>query len=154
MNIIIYFIGGFNLDNITYHSFCKDDCQEVLDLWGNIPGILLHINGEDSIDGIIAYLERNPNFSHIAKHNSKIIGTVMCGHDGRRGFIYHLAVDKQFRNMGIGKTLLQMSLEKLKQINIKKCLLFVTKGNTDGEAFYKSLQWQEEDVVKVYAKIL
>jgi len=140
--------------HFTYQSFSKEDCQEVLDLWGNIPGIHLHNNGEDSIDGITAYLERNPGFSFIAKHNCKIIGAVMCGHDGRRGFIHHLAVDIEFRKMGIGRNLLQMSLEELRKINIKKCMLFVLKENADGEAFYKSLQWKEENIVKVYAKIL
>lgn len=97
--------GGFNLENVTYQPFCKEDCQEVLELWGNTPGIHLHNNGEDSIDGITAYLERNPYFSFIAKCNCKIIGAIMCGHDGRRGFIHHLAVDIQFRKIGIGKTL-------------------------------------------------
>jgi len=140
--------------NITYQSFYKDDCQEVLDLWGNTPGIYLHKNGEDSFDGITAYLERNPGFSFVAKHNGKIIGAVMCGHDGRRGFIYHLAVDTQFREIGIGRTLLQMSLNQLQKSNIKKCVLFILKENTAGEAFYKSLQWYEEDIVKIFAKVL
>lgn len=79
----------------------------------------MHSNGEDSIYGITAYLERNPGFSFVAKYNGKIIGAVMCGHDGRRGLLHHLAVDNQFRKMGIGKTLLQMSLEQLGKINIK-----------------------------------
>lgn len=151
----MFCIGGFNLEDIiTYQSFFKEDCQEVLDLWSNIPGIHLHNNGEDSIDGITAYLERNPGFSFVAKHNYKIIGAIMCGHDGRRGFIHHLAVDTKFRKSGIGRTLLQMSLEQLQKINIKKCALFVLKENTTGESFYKSLQWHEEDIVKIYAKVL
>jgi N-acetylglutamate synthase len=153
--LVYIIIGGFILnDIITYQPFCKTDCQEVLDLWATIPGIHLHNNGEDSIDGIGFYLERNPNFSFIAKHNAKIIGAVMCGHDGRRGTIHHLAVDTQFRKKGIGKTLLQMSLTQLEKIGIKKCILFVLKENTAGEGFYKSLHWQEEYIVKIYAKVL
>ncbi|VBB05691.1 acyl-coa n-acyltransferase [Lucifera butyrica] len=140
--------------NVTYYSFRKEDCQEVLNLWLNIPGIHLHSNGEDSIEGIAAYLERNQGCSFVAKYDGKIIGAVMCGHDGRRGFIHHLAVDNKFRRMEIGKTLVQISLEQLRKVSIKKCALFVLKENTEAENFYKSLQWQEEDIVKIYAKIL
>lgn len=139
---------------VVYKPFYKDDCKDVLEFWTNIPGIFLHNNGEDSIDGITAFLERNKGFSFIAKYNDKIIGAIMCGHDGRRGLIHHLAVDINHRRLGIGKQLIQMSLDQLKVIGIKKCALFVLKGNDTGETFYKSLQWKEEDIIKVYSKVL
>ena len=139
---------------VTYIPLCKEDCKDVLEFWANIPGIFLHKNGEDTIDGLSTFLERNPGCSYIAKYNNKIIGAIMCGHDGRRGLIHHLAVDVQHRRFGIGKKLMQMSLEQLQAIGIKKCALFVIKGNDVGEAFYKSMQWKEEDIVKIYARVL
>lgn len=139
---------------LTYQLFCKEDCKEVLEFWSNIPGIYLHNNGEDSIEGITAFLERNPSCSFTARLDNKIIGAIMCGHDGRRGLIHHLAVDTQYRRLGIGKKLLQLSIEQLQAIGIKKCALFVLNGNNLGEAFYKSLDWKEENIVKIYAKVL
>jgi Acetyltransferases len=79
---------------------------------------------------------------------------ILCGHDGRRGLIHHLGVDIRYRRLGIGKKLMQISLGQLKAQGIKKCTLFVLKGNDIGESFYKSLQWKEEDIVKIYAKVL
>jgi ribosomal protein S18 acetylase RimI-like enzyme len=145
--------GGFII-MITYMPFSKDNCKDVLEFWANIPGIHLHSNGEDSIDGIAAFLERNTGCSFIVKDDNKIIGAIMCGHDGRRGLIHHLAVDTQYRRLGIGKKLMQMSLEQLQNVGIKKCALFVLKGNDIGESFYKSLDWKEENIVKIYAKVI
>ena len=142
------------MDSISYHPFTEQDCLEVLSLWANTPGVHLHDNGEDSLEGILAYLERNPGLSFIAKHAGKIVGAVICGHDGRRGLVHHLAVDLQFRKIGIGKTLLQMCIEQLREVKIKKCLLFVLKDNAEAEAFYRSLRWQEETIVKVYATVI
>ncbi|HBS58000.1 MAG TPA: GNAT family N-acetyltransferase, partial [Firmicutes bacterium] len=117
------------MDAVSYHVFTKEACEEVLRLWRNTEGICLHENGEDTVEGITYYLERNPGYSFIAKDNDKIIGALLCGHDGRRGFIHHLAVDKQYQKRKIGKTLLQMSIERLKKENIRKCILFVLKKN-------------------------
>lgn len=140
--------------NIAYRPFCRDDCREALEFWANVPGVQLHKNGEDSIEGIAAYLERNPGFSFVAVSGGQIVGAILCGHDGRRGIIHHLAVDSRFRRQGIGKRLLRLSVEQLKACNIKKSFLFVLKENDIGEAFYKSLYWREEDGVKIYAKII
>ena len=142
------------MESISYDLFTKKECQEVLSLWRNTPGVHLHDNGEDSVEGIIAYLERNPGLSFVARRAGKIVGAVICGHDGRRGIVHHLAVDLQFRKMGIGKTLLQMCIEQLREIKIKKCLLFVLKDNIEAETFYRSLHWQEETIVKVYTTVI
>lgn len=98
---------------IGYRPFLRTDCDEVINLWSKIEGIYLHSNGEDSVEGIKAYLDRNPGFSFVAEHQGHIIGAVLCGHDGRRGFIHHLAVHKNYQRKNIGKTLLTMSLEQL-----------------------------------------
>lgn len=74
--------GGIFLNNVIYRTFYKEDCQEVLEFWSGIPGIHLHNNGEDSIDGINAYLERNPGCSFVAIFNNRketgLITTTLC----------------------------------------------------------------------------
>lgn len=140
--------------NIAYRSMNKEDCKDVLDFWANSPGVYLHKNGEDTVDGISAYLDRNPGLSFIAELDGQIIGAILCGHDGRRGIIHHLAVDNKYARSGIGKKLLRLSVEQLKANNIKKSMLFVLKENDIGEAFYKSLYWKEEDGVKIFAKVI
>lgn len=139
---------------MEYITFQKQHCEEVLKFWSHIPGIHLHDNGEDSVEGIQAYLNRNEGFSFIAKDEGKIVGAIMCGHDGRRGLIHHLAVDTNYRRQGIGTRLLTMALNQLKEAGITKCALFVLKDNQAGEAFYQSQGWKEEDIVKIYACIL
>ena len=142
------------METISYHQFTNECCKDVLALWEKTEGVCLHDNGEDSIEGITFYLEKNSGLSYIAKCNDKIIGAVLCGSDGRRGFIHHLAVDENFRNKGIGKALMQLSCEKLKQNNIRKCLLFVLKNNEKAISYYKHLNWQEESIVEVYGSVL
>ena len=141
------------MTNIVYRALTKDDCQEVLRFWSNAPGVRLHKNGEDTVDGISAYLDRNPGFSFVAESEGRIVGAILCGHDGRRGYIHHLAVDLAHRRMGIGKKLLRLSVAQLKASNIRKSVLFILKENDVGESFYKSLLWKEEDGVKIYAKV-
>lgn len=140
--------------NITYRVMTEKDCREVLEFWANTPGVQLYRNGDDTVEGITAYLARNPGFSFVAVHEGRIVGAILCGHDGRRGLIHHLAVDSSFRRAGIGKRLLRLAVEQLRACGIKKGLLFVLKENDIGEAFYKSLYWKEEDGVKVYGKAI
>lgn len=140
--------------NVTYRAMTDEDCREVLEFWANTPGVQLHRNGDDTVEGITAYLARNPGFSFVAVHEGRIVGAILCGHDGRRGLIHHLAVDSRFRRAGIGKRLLRLAVEQLRTCGIRKSLLFVLKENDIGEAFYKSLYWKEEDGFKVYGKAI
>ncbi len=142
------------MSDVTYRPFAKEDCKEALTFLSGLAGVRLHKNGEDTVEGITAYLERNPGFSFVAEYDNKIIGTVLCGHDGRRGYIHHLAVDSRFKKKGIGKMLIHMAVEQLKASNIKKSAVFVLKENDIGEAFYKSLLWREEARVKMFVKVL
>lgn len=84
------------MEDICYQEFTSNDYNEAFKLWKRTDGMNLYENGEDNYEEITSFLERNPGLSFIAKHNNKIVGTLLCGHDGRRGNIYHLAVDKHF----------------------------------------------------------
>ncbi len=139
---------------IEYKELTTDVINEAITFWKNTPGVHLHNNGEDTNEGIAAYLLRNPGCSFIAEDSGKIIGAVLSGHDGRRGFINHLGVSPEYRRQGIGSHLLMLSEEAFKKNGIHKCALFVLKENTDGQEFYEKIGWKEEDIVKVYCDII
>ncbi|MDO5560898.1 MAG: GNAT family N-acetyltransferase [Oscillospiraceae bacterium] len=139
---------------ITYKEMTKNNIKEALEFWAGVPGVHLHDNGEDTYEGILLYLERNPGFSFIAESDGEIAGAVLCGHDGRRGFINHLAVGTSYRHQGIGRHLVDLTLDRLKNNNITKCALFVIKENTSGQEFYKAIDFSQENIVNVFSKVL
>jgi ribosomal protein S18 acetylase RimI-like enzyme len=117
-----------------------EDYDEAVALWKNTEGVRFH-KPSDCKKGIAKYLRRNPGLSFIARDNEKIVGTIMCGQDGRRGSLYHLAVDKAYRKKGLGKALVQNALSKLATIGITRCMIFVFAKNHNGLKFWKHLGW-------------
>ena len=130
------------------------DIESVLSFWENIDGVHLHSNGEETYDAISSYLQRNPNLSFVAVCGSEIVGAVMCGNDGRRGYINHLGVSPEYRRKGIAKQLLNGVEKELIKLGIKKEALFVLCENVSAQEFYEHIGWKEEKIVKVYAKII
>ena len=120
---------------ITTRIMTIDDYDKVYELWSSVPGVGLN-DTDDSFDGIIRFFERNPDTSFVAEDDGKIIGTVLAGHDGRRGFLYHVAVLHQYRNRGIGKKLTELALNALKEKGISKVGLLVLRKNEIGNAFW------------------
>lgn len=143
------------MDDVKIKEFKQDHIKEALQLWRDTPGVFLHDNGEDSEEGIAIFLKRNKGFSFIALNGDhQIIGAMLCGHDGRRGFIHHLVVSTHYRNKGIGKQLMKMGFTKLQDRGILKCLLFVLKDNNHAIAFYGKNGWNEENRINTYSKII
>lgn len=118
-----------------------DDYKTVYDLWKNCEGIGL--SDEDSKEGIKRFLERNPGLSYIALDGDQVIGAALCGHDGRRGYIHHLAVAESHRKRGIGKSLVNRCMFALMRIGIAKCHLSVFEDNTEAIEFWKKLGWTQ-----------
>src|SRR5687768_16369590 len=87
------------------------DCDEVLSFWQNVPGVGL--SDADTPEGMLANLRRNPGLSLVVRHEGRIVGAVLCGHDGRRGYLHHLAVAAEYRGQGIGKALVERCLCQL-----------------------------------------
>lgn len=114
----------------------------------------LHSNGEETYNAICSYLQRYPNLSFVAVCESEIVGAVMCGHDGRRGYLNHLGVRSEYRRKGIAKELLNRVECELIKAGIKKEALFVLCDNISAQEFYEHIGWKEESIVKVYAKII
>ena len=117
------------------------DYDDVLSLWQNSEGIGL--SDADSRDNLSGFLERNDGLSTVAIEGSKLVGALLCGHDGRRGYIHHLAVAAKFRGRGIGRALVKGSLVELRKAGIQKCHLFVFSENQDARAFWRQINWTE-----------
>ena len=118
-----------------------DDYDAVLALWKASEGIGL--SAADERPAIARYLERNPGMSFVACQEGRIVGAVLCGHDGRRGYMHHLAVAPPCRRQGLGRQLVERCLVALAATGIDKCHLFVFGGNSAGVAFWKRIGWTE-----------
>lgn len=126
-----------------------EDYDSVMSLWTKTPGI--GISRADTKEGLNRFLKRNENLSFVCEMDNKIVGTILCGHDGRRGFIYHLAVDEQYRLKGIGKALVVKAIEELKREGIHKYHIFVIKSNYDGKKFWNKMGFKKREDIEVFS---
>ena len=136
--------------NIKIASLTIAAYDDVLALWRQCEGIGL--SEADSREDIRAYLQRNPGMSFLATADGAVVGAVLCGHDGRRGYLHHLAVDPRFRRHGIGRQLVDRCLGALQQAGIQKCNLFIFNRNRDGIAFWKDVGWTPRTDISVISK--
>ncbi len=113
-----------------------NDYEEIYDLWMSTPGMGLN-DIDDSKAGIEKYLKRNPDTCFVAVMYGKIVGVILSGHDGRRGYIYHTAVSIASRNRGIGSALVDAALKALKDKGIHKVALVVFERNEIGNTFWE-----------------
>ena len=114
------------------------DYEGVYDLWMHTPGMGLN-STDDSREGIEKYLKRNPSTSFAAECGGRIIGVIMAGHDGRRGYIYHTAVLPEYRNRGIAKALVERAMAALDAEGINKAALVAFKENDTGNGFWENM---------------
>ena len=114
-----------------------DDYEGVYNLWLNTQGMGLNTT-DDAKAGIEKYLCRNPNTCFVAEENNGIIGVILSGHDGRRGFIHHTAVKASERKRGIGGLLVERAMAALKYEGINKVALVVFDKNEDGNTFWEN----------------
>jgi putative acetyltransferase len=128
------------------------DYDAVLRLWQDTEGIGL--NESDGRRAIRSYLRRNPGMSFAARRGSEIIGAVLCGHDGRRGYLHHLAVARAHRQKGLGKKLVNACLVKLRRLKIQKCNIYLFADNAAGEAFWIHNGWAKRADLQVMQKSL
>lgn len=105
----------------------------------------------DSREEIERYLNRNKGLSQIAVIDGKIVGTVLAGHDGRRGFIHHMAVMPEYRRKGIAKAMAEKAVEKLAKEGINKTHIFTYCDNCDGQAFWGDMGFEKRDDIFVYS---
>jgi ribosomal protein S18 acetylase RimI-like enzyme len=119
---------------ITTHVLTADDYNAVLRLWRASEGV--EVAEGDDRESLVGYLQRNPGLSRVATCGSDLIGAMLCGHDGRRGLIYHLAVRPEYRGQGVGKRLVEECAAGLRGCGIKRVLILVAKDNLPGQEFW------------------
>ena len=127
--------------SVEIRELSMADYAEVIALWRQSEGIGL--SRADEPERIAAYLERNPGMSFTAWEEGVLLGAALAGHDGRRGYLHHLAVRPERRGQGIGRALSSRCLGALRAAGIEKCHLFVFRQNQAGVAFWKNIGWQE-----------
>jgi ribosomal protein S18 acetylase RimI-like enzyme len=127
--------------NVVTREFCVDDYDPALELWRSVEG--LEVAEGDDREGVAQFIARNPGLSRVAVDGTRVVGVVMCGHDGRRGHIYHLAVDPEYRRYGVGKRLVQECLDGLRQVGVVRAIILVADDNPGGAEFWKRAGWED-----------
>jgi ribosomal protein S18 acetylase RimI-like enzyme len=135
---------------VEYREFAPEDYDLVFALWEASAGVGL--SDADSRDCVEKYLHRNPGMSFVAFEDGILVGAVLCGHDGRRGLLHHLAVSRSHRGQGVGRYLAEMCLDALKKDGITKAHLFVFHNNHGGVAFWKELGWYERTELRMMSR--
>jgi ribosomal protein S18 acetylase RimI-like enzyme len=127
--------------SVIIQEMTMQDYDEIYALWRETEGI--EFGDVESKADISRFLERNPGLSFVAREEDLLVGTVLCGHDGRRGYIDQLTVRESHRRQGIGRSLVSRCLYHLMRIGIRKWNLFVLEDNQEAIAFWKNLGWAE-----------
>lgn len=123
--------------------FSMADYPALFALWKSLPDFNRGLRSlDDSEAGIAIFHQRNPSTCFIAEEDGQIIGGILAGHDGRRGFIYHAIVHPDFQRQGVGKLLVDAACEALKAEGINKAGMLVFGTNEQGNAFWESQGWQ------------
>jgi N-acetylglutamate synthase len=126
---------------IEIREFSINDYDGALELWQRVEGLEL-AEGDDK-EGVAQFLARNPGLSRVATDGLAIMGVALCGHDGRRGHIYHLAVDPAYQGRGLGKRLLDECLDGLRRTGLKRVIIMVADDNPSGREFWKRSGYEE-----------
>jgi N-acetylglutamate synthase len=128
------------MNRVEIRTLDIEDYDLVINLWKTTEGVGL--SDADSKDNINMFLQRNPGLSLVAEYGGELVGAILCGHDGRRGYLHHLAVRQDQKLKGIGSELVKKSLKQLRAIGIKKCHIFVFQDNVQGIKFWTKQGWE------------
>ena len=137
------------MDKITIRTMTIEDYQGVYDLWMTIKGFAIR-SIDDSETGVERFLRRNPDTSVVAVAEGRIVGSILCGHDGRRGCLYHVCVHEDYRKQGIGKSMVVHCMEALEKEHISKVSLIAFTQNDIGNAFWKGIGWTKREDLNYY----
>ncbi|MGN0432095.1 MAG: GNAT family N-acetyltransferase [Lachnospiraceae bacterium] len=137
----------------TVRTMTIEDYEGVYGLWMTIKGFAIR-SIDDSKEGVERFLRRNPTTSVVAVENGEIVGAILCGHDGRRGCLYHVCVREDVRMRGIGKAMVVFCMEKLKAEQISKVSLIAFTVNDIGNAFWRKIGWTKREDLNYYDFVL
>lgn len=130
-----------------------EDYDEVIALWNSVPGMGMN-DVDDSREGIGRYLKRNPTTSFVARADGRLVGCILAGHDGRRGWLYHAAVLPEMQGRGIGNALVQNALDALKAEGISKAGMIVFNNNVSGNKYWDKHGFADRSDVRYRSKKL
>lgn len=130
-------------------SMSIEDYPAVKALWRSIRGFGIR-SIDDSEEGVARFLARNPGISVVAERDEEIVGAILCGHDGRRGCLYHVCVREDCRMQGVGKAMVVFCMEALKKEQINKVSLIAFTKNDVGNAFWKQIGWTKREDLNYY----
>lgn len=128
-----------------------EDYPQLYLLWKNTPNLGLR-SLDDSEEGIRLFLKRNPSTSFTAYQGDRLTGAILCGHDGRRGYIYHTVVLPEYRGRGIASALIGAAVDALKKEGITRVCLNVMETNEQGKSFWINRGWEKKDFLGFYSK--
>lgn len=138
---------------MTIRAMTIDDYEEVYALWMSIKGFAMR-SLDDSRDGVARFLKRNPDASVVAVADGKVVGSILCGYDGRRGCLYHVCVREDHRRQGIGKAMVVYCMKALEKEAISKVSLIAFTQNDIGNAFWKEIGWTKREDLNYYDFVL
>ncbi|MEN9933993.1 MAG: acetyltransferase [Chloroflexota bacterium] len=133
----------------TIRTFRPEDYDAAFELWKATPGIGL--SSADERDAILSFLARNPGMSYVASDGDRLVGTILCGHDGRRGLIHHLVSAVTVRRQGAAQRLLAAGMESFRRAGIQKAHLFVFQSNDEAIAFWRAVGAQYRSELALYS---
>ena len=136
-------------EEIKIRAMKIEDFDQVHALWMKISGFGIR-SIDDSREGVKRFLKRNPDCSVVAERDGQIIGSILCGHDGRRGCLYHVCVHPDHRKQGIGKSMVVFAMQALKKDQINKVCLIAFTQNDIGNAFWKEIGWTKREDLNYY----
>jgi len=128
-------------ENIKTREFSISDYDAALELWQRVEG--LEIAEGDDKESVTYFLTRNAGLSRVATDGVAMVGVALCGQDGRRGYIYHLAVDPAYQARGLGRRLMDECLDGLRRAGLKRALILVADDNSRGRKFWRRHGWEE-----------
>jgi putative acetyltransferase len=137
---------------VVVREFLPSDLDGAIELWSGVDGIGL--NESDTRDALLRFLARNPGASAVAVAAEELVGAILCGHDGRRGTVHHLAVAPAYRRQGVGTDLLDYCLRKLREAGIPRCNLYLYDDNEVGRRFWERHGWQAVSTWKTWQRRL
>ena len=140
-------------ENIVIRSMTLQDFEPVHDLWMTIHGFGIR-SVDDSKEGVERFLRRNPGMSVVALCEGEVVGSILCGHDGRRGCFYHVCVREDMRRQGIGKAMATKAMRALQEEHISKVNLVAFTSNEVGNQFWHEEGWRLREDLNTYDFIL
>jgi ribosomal protein S18 acetylase RimI-like enzyme len=140
-------------DKYIVREMQLEDYEKVRELWMSIQGFCIR-SIDDSREGVERFVRRNPTTSIVAQADENIIGAILCGHDGRRGCLYHVCVAEEYRKHGVGKAMVTQAIKALKKEQINKIEVVAFTSNEVGNHFWKDMGWTLRDDLNRYDLIL